>query len=144
MVRVSNKRCLWQEGAGLVVVVALTALSASQSMAPTVAAQSPIPSDEHLSGRRNAIDEIGIQGHGFVRDAGGALTTVDVLGATTFTVVFAINNNGQIVRIYIDDVRRHGFLLSNGAFTTLTIPGTFEDSIAVGIDDQGRIVGLSF
>jgi hypothetical protein len=29
-------------------------------------------------------------------------------------------------------------------FTTLTIPGAFEDSIAVGINDQGRIVGLSF
>jgi hypothetical protein len=28
--------------------------------------------------------------------------------------------------------------------TTLTIPVAFEDAIAAGINDQGRIVGLSF
>jgi uncharacterized membrane protein len=73
----------------------------------------------------------------------GAVTVIDVPSAVA-TVATDINNRGEIVGGYFDDVRRHGFLLSNGVFTTLTIPGAFEDSNAVGINDQGRIVGLSF
>ena len=33
-----------------------------------------------------------------------------------------INNRGQIVGGYVDDVRRHGLLLSDGEFRTLTAP----------------------
>ena len=41
--------------------------------------------------------------------------------------------------------RRHGCLLSNGAFTTLAnAPGAFLESIAQGLDDRGRIAGFLF
>jgi hypothetical protein len=80
---------------------------------------------------------------GFLRDAQGGFTPIDVPNGVA-TGASDINNRGQIVGSYLDDVRRPGFLLSNGVFTTLTIPGAFENAIAVGINDQGRIVGLSF
>jgi hypothetical protein len=38
-------------------------------------------------------------------------------------VAFVINNRGQIVGTYADAKQRRGFVLSNGAFTTLTAPG---------------------
>jgi uncharacterized membrane protein len=81
-------------------------------------------------------------GHGFLLED-GVFKTIDVPGAVP-TQPFGINNRGRIVGTYSDKSGLHGFLLSNGAFTTLTIAGTFEDSIAVGINDEGRIVGLSF
>jgi probable HAF family extracellular repeat protein len=87
------------------------------------------------------IDAGGIL-HAFLLD-NGAVTVIDVPNAGT-TAPADINNRGQIVGGYFDDVRRHAFLLSDGVFTTLTIPGAFEDSIAVGINDEGQIVGLSF
>jgi hypothetical protein len=41
-------------------------------------------------------------------------------------------------------VRRHGFLPSNGTFTTTTAPGAFLETFPFGIDDRGRIVGFYF
>jgi hypothetical protein len=43
-------------------------------------------------------------------------TQIDVPGAA-LTRAQGLNDRGQIVGIYGDDVRRHGFLLSNGVFT---------------------------
>ena len=81
--------------------------------------------------------------HAFLLDQ-GVVTTIDVPGAVA-TLPSGINNHGQIVGIYFDGVRRHGFLLSNGEFTTLTDPpGAFLESLAFDIDDHGRIVGLYF
>jgi len=50
-------------------------------------------------------------------------TTIDVPGST-FTFPFAINPAGEIVGLYFDanDVG-HGFLLSNGNFTTIEFQG---------------------
>ena len=75
-----------------------------------------------------------------------SFTTIDFPGAT-FTVAFAINPAGeinpagQIVGLYFDanDVG-HGFLLSNGSFTTIDPAGaTF--AAAEGINPAGQIVG---
>ncbi|HKC44855.1 MAG TPA: hypothetical protein VKC64_13590 [Burkholderiales bacterium] len=44
--------------------------------------------------------------------------------------------------MYADDVRRHGFLLVNGQFTTTTVPGAFLETLPFGIDDRGRIIGV--
>jgi probable HAF family extracellular repeat protein len=77
---------------------------------------------------------------GFLRDAQGGFAPIEVPNAAG-TVAFDINSRGQIVGGYFDDLRRHGFLLSDGVFTTLTVPGAFLDPIALGINDQGRIVG---
>ena len=71
-------------------------------------------------------------------------TQIDVPGATATQATW-INNRGQIVGGYVDDVRRHGFLLSDGEFRTLTAPpGAFLESLAFDIDDHGRIVGIYF
>jgi hypothetical protein len=46
------------------------------------------------------------------------------------------------VGFYIDDVGPHGFLLSNGTFTTITAPGAFQQSFPWDIDDRGQILGF--
>ena len=49
--------------------------------------------------------------HGFLRDASGTFTTIDVPGAIV-TSIKAINGRGQMVGEYIDAAGRgHGFLL---------------------------------
>jgi uncharacterized membrane protein len=54
--------------------------------------------------------------------------------------VWRVNNLGQIVGVYGDGITNHGFLLSNGVFTTLDYPGA-TDTVALGINDKGQIVG---
>src|SRR5712692_6636641 len=59
--------------------------------------------------------------HGFLRSKNGELTTVD-FPDSVFTVAAGINPRGDIVGMYrlAGDLptARHGFLLSNGEFTT--------------------------
>jgi probable HAF family extracellular repeat protein len=54
-----------------------------------------------------------------------------------------INNNGQIVRAYYDNVGSgaHGYLYSNGTYTTLNDPNGTYGTVATGINDHGQIVG---
>ena len=71
-------------------------------------------------------------------------TTLEDPLAPDITEAYGINDNGQIVG-YSFDASYHGFLYSNGAYTTLNDPsagssGTF----AVGINDTGQIVGSYF
>jgi hypothetical protein len=45
---------------------------------------------------------------------------------------------------YVDTAgRSHGFLLDNGAFTTIDAPDS-SSTVATDIDDGGRIVGFYF
>ena len=70
-------------------------------------------------------------GHGFVRDKNGVFTTIDVQGAL-LTVVWDINNRGQMVGPYVDAKGptsggfTHGFLLEDGVFTTIDVPGAWK------------------
>jgi probable HAF family extracellular repeat protein len=74
----------------------------------------------------------------------GVVTPINFPGAVA-TQPSGINNRGQIVGSYVDGGRRHGFLLSDGEFKTLTDPpGAFLESLALDLDDHGRIVGLYF
>ncbi len=66
--------------------------------------------------------------------------TIDVPGA----IPRGINNRGQIVGSY----NGHGFLLDNGTFSTIDVPGEnlgtserVSSTVAVGINDAGQIVG---
>ena len=53
-----------------------------------------------------------------------------------------INNSGQIVGYYDDSSgNSHGFLYSNGTWTTLDDPLATKGTEAVGINDSGQIVG---
>jgi uncharacterized membrane protein len=87
--------------------------------------------------------------HGFYRSPRGRITTVDVPGAV-LTVPFDINDRGRIVGFTTsalplpnaDEV--HGFVLKNGtdsSFTRIDVPGA-PRTLASGIDDRGRIVGI--
>jgi probable HAF family extracellular repeat protein len=81
--------------------------------------------------------------HGFLLD-NGVVTEIAFPNVSAETRPTDINNRGQIVGGYYEDVWRHAFLLSDGVFTRLTPRGAFEDSVALGIDDRGRIVGNYF
>jgi probable HAF family extracellular repeat protein len=55
-------------------------------------------------------------------------------------LVFGINNAGQIVGAYIGSSTINGFLLDQGNYTTLDVPGASYTS-AQGINASGQIVG---
>jgi probable HAF family extracellular repeat protein len=53
-----------------------------------------------------------------------------------------INASGQIVGYYFDaDGHEHGFLLDQGSYTTLDMPG-WQDTFAEGINGSRQIVGF--
>ena len=71
-------------------------------------------------------------------------TTLDDPSANNNTQAFGINASGQIVGEYIDASNHtHGFLYSNGTYTTLDDPSASATggTIALGINDLGQIVG---
>ena len=69
------------------------------------------------------------------------LTTIDVPGAIATNISGGISDRGDIVGSYTDVAKKtHGFLLSNGVFTTIDVPGA-TITIARGINARGDIVG---
>ncbi len=106
------------------------------------------PSATTLSQARS-INSLG-QIVGFYRDAGGdhgflfsggQFTTIDDPSGGNATDAQGTNDAGQIVGYYRDSNGLfHGFLLNGGTFTTLDDPSGFE-TIAVGINKMGQIVG---
>ncbi len=80
-------------------------------------------------------------GHGFMR-SGTTYTSIDAPGGVTpyGTIVWDINNAGEIVGGYWDGTRAHGFLLSGGVYTTLDPPGS-TSTTATSINNSGEIVG---
>jgi uncharacterized membrane protein len=68
-------------------------------------------------------------------------TTVDdIPGGFRFVDAGGINERGQIVGEQFDEGIR-GFLLENGNFTTIDVPGA-EGTTALGINARGQIVGM--
>jgi hypothetical protein len=59
------------------------------------------------------------------------------------TTAIGINDPGQVVGTYVDEKsdNRHGFLLSQGTYTTLDVPNAVL-TVAQGINNAGVIVGL--
>ena len=71
----------------------------------------------------------------------GVYTTLDVPAASDFTVAQGINNAGQIAGLYHDELGvSHGFVLSNGVYTTVDVPNSIWTEI-YSINAQGQIVG---
>src|SRR6516165_4671528 len=82
-------------------------------------------------------------------------TPVDVPGSSYLKRTFAtgINTSGQIVGYYLSgglNVAAYGFLLDQGSYTTLDVPGAtgfldpppgISGTQANGINDSGQIVG---
>jgi probable HAF family extracellular repeat protein len=64
------------------------------------------------------------------------------LGGASGTAATGVNDMDQIVGSYQDaSGNTHGFLLSNGTYTTIDDPDATIDTIAHGINDAGHIVG---
>jgi hypothetical protein len=88
--------------------------------------------------------------HGFL-SRGGEVTTIDVPGAA-LTQPLGINDGGDIVGAYIEAVpdpdpyayndtgRLRGFLLRDGVFTPIDVPGS-EGTRVSGINDSAQMVG---
>jgi probable HAF family extracellular repeat protein len=140
--------------AAIATAVVVTALVVASSVPPWAAAQptastvkAPAASGAaasargHLMASRNGSSDVGIRAHGFVRDASGTFATIDVLGATSFTIVFGINNNGETAGGYVDAKGTlHGFLRRDGAVSTIDVPGA-KGTFASRVNDVGQIVG---
>jgi len=78
---------------------------------------------------------------GFVRDVSGSFSDDISVPGADLTRVSGINNLGQVVGYYwMGDRLYHGFLLSDGQFTTIDFPGALY-TVATGINDDGVIVG---
>lgn len=86
---------------------------------------------------------------GFVANAQGAPLTPDMYQAIDFpgasvTYAAGINDGDQIVGGYRDtNSLVHGYLLSNGNFTTIDFPGAFYTYVW-GINNNGKVVGYYF
>ena len=81
--------------------------------------------------------------HGYVADD-KAVTQIDVpFAGVTFSRVLGINPQGDIVGDYIDASGRHGFLSSEGVFTTIDPPGSLTRTLAFDINARGDIVGIT-
>src|SRR5262245_2109304 len=66
-----------------------------------------------------------------------SFTTLDVPGTSpNYAELNGINDSGQIVGSY----GGHGFLLDQGSYTTIDVPGA-QATFATGINDSGQIVG---
>jgi len=68
--------------------------------------------------------------------------SIDVaLPGVTFTAALGINAQGDIVGRYAVGTVGHGYLLSDGTYTTIDDPNGIGRSQAQGITDEGEIVG---
>lgn len=80
--------------------------------------------------------------HGFLRSAHGKFKQIDYPGSLQ-TEAFGINAAGDIVGRYLDAHGvNHGFLLSDGEFTSIDSAGP--NTYAWGINSKGDIVGWAF
>ena len=92
-----------------------------------------------------SVDEKQTAISAFVRDPDGRFTTIAHPDAGFYgTEPEGINNEGQIAGSYSDaNDRIHGFVLDDGAYTTVDAPDAPGNTQVLDIDDRGRLVGVS-
>ena len=82
--------------------------------------------------------------HGFVRDASGTFTTIDLPGHL-HTGISDINDAGQMAGVFNDSgsvATFQSFLRSSaGVFTTINVPGSTTTSVG-GLNNSGTVVGV--
>jgi uncharacterized membrane protein len=117
--------------------------AAAQSTSMIAAPAAPTAALGDSAALRRNGNEIGIRAHGFLGDtSSGPFTRIDARGASFFTVVFGIENDGRSVGGYVDtEGRLHGFLRAPGnGLKPIDVPGA-RHSLASRINAQGQIVG---
>jgi hypothetical protein len=88
------------------------------------------------------------EAHGYLRDARGNLTTIDVPGALT-SLAWRTNNRGQVVGIYSDVDRQvplrflRAYIYEDGRFTRVDAPDVSTTTLA-DINDRSQSVGQAF
>ncbi len=87
-----------------------------------------------------------LQNSAYLRDSGGAFTTINLPVSNAFTTVAnGINDSGTIVGYYADDtLAHHGFIDMGGSFTIFQVPGEVRpnnNTEANGINNGGTVVG---
>jgi probable HAF family extracellular repeat protein len=119
---------------------AVVSLVPARAVAQPAAEKAAVSAGGEMTASRKKND-IGIRGHGFVQD-NNVLTTIDVPGATTFSLALGTNEAGQTVGAYVDKKGRvHGFLRdSGGNFTPIDFPGAAA-TVAWKINALGQVVG---
>jgi probable HAF family extracellular repeat protein len=121
-----------------VVASAVPAWAAS-SKAPAASTAADSAPDQSAASRKNKND-VGIRGHGFVRD-GDVFSTIDAPGAGLYTVAFGIDESGKTVGGYVDERGKlHGFLKDKEAFSVIDYPGAAATFVS-RINARGQIVG---
>jgi probable HAF family extracellular repeat protein len=131
--KVTRQRPLTLAAAALTTVV----LATSQR-AETASRQGP---STEASITRSGKHDVGLEAHGFVRDAGGKFITIDAPRAGVFTVVFSVDDNGKTVGGYVDQRGRlHGFLRDRRTFKTIDFPGAGA-TLVTRMNGRGQIVG---
>src|ERR1041385_9252459 len=83
--------------------------------------------------------EHGVTSRGFIYSH-GSYTTLAAPGAQQ-TVVYAINDSGQIAGHYDDGSHQHGFIYSDGHYTTLDVPSG-RDTLVFAINNSGQVAGV--
>jgi uncharacterized membrane protein len=85
--------------------------------------------------------------HGYIRIKPGDFHTIDFPGASApCTAVRWINERGDMVGVYAntpndcDNFQTHGFLLRDGRYTGIDVPGSIITGV-FGINDDGQMVG---
>ena len=120
---------------------AFSALALHASVTAWAQAQEPVCTQGQMVDFCRVVNP----GFAYLRDRKGAFTSFAFPGAK-LTIVFDINNRGQMVGTYVDAAGptsggfTHGFLLEDGTFTTIDFPGPSETEI-LGINDRGEMVG---
>jgi hypothetical protein len=92
-----------------------------------------------------SIDEKQTAISAFMRDPDGGFTTIDNPEAGFYgTQPSGINDAGQIAGSYLDDKDMiHGFVLDNGAYTTVDAPDARGNTQMLDIDDRGGLLGVA-
>jgi probable HAF family extracellular repeat protein len=94
-----------------------------------------------LTGINNVGELVGFGSGSFV-DTAGTFTSLNVPGADG-TSADGINDKGQGVGYVSGEFVGHGFLYSDGNFTTVDVPGMIGQTNAYGINNASEIVGIA-
>src|ERR1051325_8274747 len=84
------------------------------------------------------------QPDGYITDANNQWTPLVFPGSTTQTFAYDLNNLGQVVGYYTNNSNPHGFVYSNGSYTSFDDPLGINGGAGTwgqGINDSGQVVG---